>query len=133
MILREAFDYEFSRLDPTGPHIDPTHVAVYELLMIKGPDFKARPGLAESWEVSPDGLVWRVKLRPGVRFHSGAPCDAPAVVRPLEPGAIDHLLSPDPAALARVAHVVPPRAPGMPEHLETLPGRRLGVLDPEAR
>jgi ABC-type transport system substrate-binding protein len=84
VILREAFDYEFSRLDPTGPHIDPTHVAVYELLMIKGPDFTARPGLAQSWEISPDGLEWRVKLRPGVRFHSGAPCDAPAVVRPLE-------------------------------------------------
>ena len=84
MILREAFDYEFSRLDPTGPHIDPTHVAVYELLMVKGPDFKARPGLAESWEVSPDGLEWRVKLRPGARFHSGAACDAAAVVGPLE-------------------------------------------------
>jgi len=84
VILREAFDYEFSRLDPTGPHIDPTHIAVYELLAVKGPDFRARPGLAASWEVSPDGLEWRVRLRPGVRFHSGAPCDAAAVVLPLE-------------------------------------------------
>src|SRR5688572_19210457 len=39
LILREAFDYEFSRLDPTGPHIDPCHLAVYELLMVKGPDW----------------------------------------------------------------------------------------------
>lgn len=84
MILREAFDYEFSRLDPTGPHIDPTHVAVYELLMIRGPGHRLQPGLAESWRVSEDGLEWRVKLRPGVRFHSGAPCDAAAVVAPLE-------------------------------------------------
>jgi ABC-type transport system substrate-binding protein len=84
VILREAFDYEFSRLDPTGPHIDPTHIAVYELLMVKGPDFRAHPGLAESWEASADGLEWRLRLRPGVRFHSGALCDAEAVARPLE-------------------------------------------------
>jgi ABC-type transport system substrate-binding protein len=84
VILREAFDYEFSRLDPTGPHIDPSHVAVYELLLVKGEDHRAQPGLAESWEVSADGLEWRVRVRPRVRFHSGAPCDAEAIVRPLE-------------------------------------------------
>ena len=83
-VLREAFDYEFSRLDPTGAHIDPPHVAVYELLMTKGPDFRPHPGLAEAWDVSRDGLEWRVKLRGGARFHSGAPCDAEAVLRPLE-------------------------------------------------
>ena len=41
MILREAFDYEFSRLDPTGPHIDPATVAVYELLMVKDANWLA--------------------------------------------------------------------------------------------
>ncbi|MGH2468379.1 MAG: N-acetyltransferase [Candidatus Limnocylindrales bacterium] len=44
-------------------------------------------------------------------------CDEVAVVRPLAPGALEPLLHPDPAALARVAHVVPPRAPGEPELL----------------
>jgi peptide/nickel transport system substrate-binding protein len=84
VILREAFDYEFSRLDPTGPHIDPCHVAIYELLVVKGPDWAPRPRLAESWEVSEDGLEWRFRLRPGARFHSGAPCDARAALAPLE-------------------------------------------------
>ena len=42
-------------------------------------------------------------------------CDEVAVVRALVPGAIDALVAPDLSALERVAHVVPPRAPGMPE------------------
>ena len=71
MILREAFDYRFSRLDPTGDHIDPPSVAVYETLLAKGPDGNPRPLLAQSWEVSDDGLEWALRLRPGARFHSG--------------------------------------------------------------
>lgn len=38
------------------------------------------PGLATSWESSPDGLRWTFHLREGVRFHDGTPCDADAVV-----------------------------------------------------
>ena len=34
-------------------------------------DGSLRPGLAESWEASPDARVWTFKLRPGVTFHSG--------------------------------------------------------------
>ncbi|MGO9177985.1 MAG: N-acetyltransferase [Candidatus Limnocylindrales bacterium] len=42
-------------------------------------------------------------------------CDEVAVVRPLVPGASDRLRDPDPILAARVAHVVPLRAPGMSE------------------
>jgi peptide/nickel transport system substrate-binding protein len=35
-----------------------------------------RPGLAESWSVSEDGLVWTLKIREDVTFHDGTPCTA---------------------------------------------------------
>jgi peptide/nickel transport system substrate-binding protein len=34
------------------------------------------PGLAESWEVSDDGLVWTFNIREGVTFHDGTPMTA---------------------------------------------------------
>jgi peptide/nickel transport system substrate-binding protein len=84
MELREAFDYPLSRLDPFADHIDPPSVAVYETLMVKGPDGLPHPGLAISWQISDDGLEWRLQLRPGARYHSGDPCNAVAVVEALE-------------------------------------------------
>ncbi|MGI8689264.1 MAG: ABC transporter substrate-binding protein [Thermomicrobiales bacterium] len=37
------------------------------------------PGLAKSWESSPDGLTWTFHLQPGVTFHDGAAFNAAAV------------------------------------------------------
>ena len=42
-------------------------------------------------------------------------CDEVAMVRPLVAGAAEMLLTPDPRDMARVAHVGPPRMPGLPE------------------
>ncbi|HXG68112.1 MAG TPA: ABC transporter substrate-binding protein [Blastocatellia bacterium] len=38
------------------------------------------PSLAESWETSPDGLIWTFRLRKGVRWSDGAPFTADDVV-----------------------------------------------------
>ncbi|QYN37485.1 ABC transporter substrate-binding protein [Pseudonocardia sp. DSM 110487] len=38
-----------------------------------------RPGLAESWDISPDGTVYTFHIRPNVTFHDGTPLDAAAV------------------------------------------------------
>ncbi|MCU1491559.1 MAG: family 5 extracellular solute-binding protein [Acidimicrobiaceae bacterium] len=83
--MREIFEYRFTKLDPVGgDHIDPPGVAIYEGLLNKGPSEQPLPGLAVAWSPSEDGLVWRLRLRPEARFHSGDPCDAPAVVAALE-------------------------------------------------
>jgi ABC-type transport system substrate-binding protein len=42
------------------------------------------PDLAERFEVSPDGLVYRFFLREGVRFHDGSELTAPDVKRSIE-------------------------------------------------
>jgi peptide/nickel transport system substrate-binding protein len=42
------------------------------------------PGLAESWEISDDGLVYTLHLRQGVKFHDGTDFNAEAVKFNLE-------------------------------------------------
>src|SRR5256712_10930486 len=44
---------------------------MYNQLVRFEPDMTPTPELAESWEVSRDGLTWTFKLRQGVKFHDG--------------------------------------------------------------
>ncbi len=58
----------FGVVHPVAPHyntllrIDPTDRTGTRVV----------PGLAESWTISPDGIIYTLRLRPGVRFHDGA-------------------------------------------------------------
>ncbi len=52
---------------------------VYERLVRRDRQLNIVPGLAQSWEQAAP-LLWRFKLRPGVRFHDGAPLTADDVV-----------------------------------------------------
>jgi peptide/nickel transport system substrate-binding protein len=55
-------------------------VNIYEGLTKYAPDStKVEPSLAESWEVSADGLSYTFKLRQGVKFHDGTDFNADAV------------------------------------------------------
>ncbi len=44
---------------------------MYNQLVRFDADMNPVPELAESWEVSKDGLAWTFKLRQGVKFHDG--------------------------------------------------------------
>ena len=84
-VLREAYELPgFSRMDPVdGQWLDPAFSAVYETLVVWTPEHGVEPALASSLSADGEGLSWTLKL-PGERhFHSGAACDADAVVRVL--------------------------------------------------
>ncbi len=55
--------------------------AVYEgLLGLKGASTEEfEPLIAESWESNDDMSVWTFKIRPGITFQNGDPCDSNAV------------------------------------------------------
>ena len=51
------------------------------LITFSGDNFtEPIPKLAESWDISADGLTWTFHLRPGVTFASGNPVNADAVI-----------------------------------------------------
>ncbi len=73
------------QLEP--PHLDPTSAAagaidsvlyanVFEGLTRFAPDGAVVPSLAESWDISDDGLTYTFHLHPGVTFHDGTAMDA---------------------------------------------------------
>lgn len=73
------------QLEP--PHLDPTSAAagaidsvlysnVFEGLTRFMGDGSVVPGLAESWEISEDGLTYTFHLHEGVTFHDGTTMDA---------------------------------------------------------
>ncbi len=67
---------ELRSLDPVGVN-DATshHIAdqIYETLLTYDGDLHLQPELAESWEISPDGMSYTYHLRKGVKFHDD-PC-----------------------------------------------------------
>ena len=44
---------------------------VYDTLVRMDGNFTAQPCIAESWDVSADGLEYTFKIRDGVKFHNG--------------------------------------------------------------
>src|SRR6266571_3343328 len=50
--------------------------ATHDALVKPMPGKSMAPCLAESWSVSPDGLVYEFVLRKGVKFHNGEPLTA---------------------------------------------------------
>jgi peptide/nickel transport system substrate-binding protein len=75
---------DVDELDPRQTDTQEGYIAnanVYDCLVLY--DLGAttiRPGRAESWEISDDGLTYTFHLRQGVKFHDGAPINADAVV-----------------------------------------------------
>ncbi len=81
MSSENTFNYNITTEPKTLNPITSSDVAsryvrelVMDRLMQDDPDtYENRPGLAESWEVSEDGLSFTFKIRKGAKFHDGKP------------------------------------------------------------
>jgi ABC-type transport system substrate-binding protein len=77
-------NYDPRSLDPALSTDVPTGRAVgyvFDGLTQFTPEAKLEPGLAERWDVSPDGMTYTFHLRRGVKFHDGSPFVARQVLR----------------------------------------------------
>ena len=78
-VINRGIFGEPESLDPARSAL-PAEIAILNDLFVGltsyDPNGKVAAGLAESWQVSEDGLTWRFKLRPGLRWSDGEPLTA---------------------------------------------------------
>ena len=85
--LRVAIQGDLRILDPVWSPIVITQMfaqMTYDTLFALDDKLQPQPQMVETYSVSEDGLVYRFTLRPGLRFHDGAPVaarDAVASIR----------------------------------------------------
>ncbi|WP_281954120.1 efflux RND transporter permease subunit, partial [Pseudophaeobacter arcticus] len=102
------------QLEP--PHLDPTSAAagaidqvlysnVFEGLTRFMGDGSVVPGLAESWEISADGLSYTFHLNAGVTFHDGTTMDAEDVKFSLDRARAEDSTNAQKALFADIASV----------------------------
>lgn len=95
---------------------------IYESLLMLDYDLKIQPSLAESWDISDDGLVYTFHLRQGVTFQNGEPLTAEDCKFSYEramvggyagsvTGNIDHVEAPDENTF--VVYMTTPFAPAL--------------------
>ena len=105
------------QLEP--PHLDPTSAAaqaidsvvytnIFEGLTRFMGDGSVVPGLAESWEISDDGLTYTFHLREGVTFHDGSAMDSADVKFSLDRARADDSQNAQKALFTGIASVETP-------------------------
>lgn len=81
--LVHASGYEADTLDPVRTTNGESELIVVNLMdglvNFKRDSMQLEPAVATSWEISSDGLEYTFRIRDGIRFHDGTPCDAYAV------------------------------------------------------
>ena len=78
-VLRFVPPFDLRSLDPivdTGLSTLQHGYLIYDTLFAMDGAFTPRPQMVDSFDVSPDGLSYAFRLRPGLRFHDGKPVTA---------------------------------------------------------
>ncbi|HEX6988935.1 MAG TPA: ABC transporter substrate-binding protein, partial [Bacillota bacterium] len=112
--FRIAVGIDPDTLDPAGQTTTTVQNMVdyvVETLVDIDQEGAIQPGLAESWEVAPDGLSITLNLRQGVTFHDGTPFNAEAVKFSLE-----RVLDPEVTVPIRSAYTVIEEVEVVDEH-----------------
>ncbi|MCF8105864.1 MAG: ABC transporter substrate-binding protein [Desulfohalobiaceae bacterium] len=103
------------------PGLDPTantaaaidrvvYANIYEGLIKINEEGEYVPGLARSWEVSADGLVYTFDLREGVLFHNGEPFNAQVAAWNLERAMSEESVNPHPEYFRGIERIETPDA-----------------------
>jgi peptide/nickel transport system substrate-binding protein len=107
--LSIGMQQEPTSLDPTADataSIDGMLVLnVYETLTAVNEPGEVLPGLAKSWTVSPDGLVYDFALHSGVTFHDGTTFDATDVKFSFDRAMAENSVNPSKSIWAPIASV----------------------------
>jgi len=81
--LNVGVDAEEKGFSPTQGTFDEVGImyarTVFDTLMILDAGGTPQPNLAQTVTSNTDGTVWTIVMRPNLKFHNGAPCDAAAV------------------------------------------------------
>ena len=129
MVFRYGNDAEPETLDPhrVGSHWENNVVGdLFLPLTTEDREAKPIPGAAESWTISPDGLVWTFTLRPGLVWSDGVPLKASDFVFGFR-----HLL--DPKTAARYAFIQYVIKNAEKVNAGKLPVDQVGVRAPDDR
>ena len=84
--LRVAVQADLRALDPMWTFATITQMhgqMVYDTLFSLDSELRPRPQMLDGVETSADGLSWQFTLRPGLRFHDGAPVTTRDVIASL--------------------------------------------------
>jgi ABC-type transport system substrate-binding protein len=84
---------------------------MYDALLVMDLNDNVQPNLAESWETTPDGMIYTFKLRRGVKFHDGRELTAEDVA-----WTINFILNPKNSAYGRQRILMVDRAEPLDTH-----------------
>ncbi len=110
-ILKVGLQSDPTALDPQKQNLTAIwHVIehIYSGLTRVKPDLSIEGALAETWDISEDGLVYTFHLRPGVLFHDGTPLKASDVKFTFDRWVDPETASTSAAELASVASIETP-------------------------
>jgi len=85
--LKATMANDLKYVDPfwTTAYVTRNHgYMIYDTLFALDANLQPQPQMVETWQVSPDGLTYTFTLRPGLKWHDGAPVRAADCVASLK-------------------------------------------------